>query len=153
MLAGLQRLWAAFTVTVVVLCLVGAAVADVESTIPAILPVALVLAVSLGVLAGLEAVQHGLVNAAPATDEDARGEVRSRLAIQISLAEAPALLAFALAFALGPSWIVLLGGAASVAALLRVRPTEERLRRLEHAWQSAGHHVSALTRPHADDET
>jgi hypothetical protein len=143
-LSRLQRLWAGFTVTVVALSLVGALVADVESSLPPILPVALVLAVSLGVVAGLEAVQAGLRTAAPPTDADARGEVRSRLAIQIAMAEAPALLAFALAFALGPSWVVLLGGAASLVALLRVRPTRARLEQVEQAWQQAGHDVSVL---------
>ena len=147
MLAGLQRLWGAFTVTVVVLSVVGAVVADVDSTIPALLPVALVLTVALGVAAGVEAVHHGLASTPPQSDEHARGEVRARLAIQIALAEVPALLAFALAFALGPSWIVLLGGAASLVALLRVRPTQARLERLEAAWQSAGSDVSVLRPP------
>jgi hypothetical protein len=146
-LAGLQRLWAAFTVTVVVLSVVGAVVADVESTIPALLPVVLVLTVALGVAAGVEAVHHGLASTPPQSDEQARGEVRARLAIQIAIAEVPALLAFALAFALGPSWIVLLGGAASLAALLRVRPSQARLERLEQAWRSAGSNVSILRPP------
>jgi protein-S-isoprenylcysteine O-methyltransferase Ste14 len=144
MLPGLQRLWGIFTVTVVVLALAGAVLADVESTVPAILPTILVLAVALGAVAGVEAVDRGLALAAPSTDEEARGEVRSRLAIQIAVAEAPTLLAFAITFALGPSWIVLLGGAASVTALLRVRPTEARLRRFEEAWRASGHDVSAL---------
>jgi hypothetical protein len=151
-LAGLQRLWAAFTVTVVALSVIGAVVADVESTIPALLPVALVLTVALGVAAGVEAVHHGLASTPPETDEQARGEIRARLAIQIALAEVPALLAFALAFALGPSWIVLLGGAASLVALLRVRPSRARLERLEQAWRSAGSDVSALRPPTSGSE-
>jgi F0F1-type ATP synthase membrane subunit c/vacuolar-type H+-ATPase subunit K len=143
-LAGLQRLWMAFTATVVVLSVVGAAIADVDSTVPWFLPVGLVVAGAIAVATGVEAVDRGLATAAPATDADARGEVRARLAIQIALAEAPTLLAFALAFVLGPSWVVLVGGAASVATLLRVRPTASRLFRLEEAWAAAGHDISVL---------
>ena len=150
MLAGLRRLWAGFTATVLVLSGIGALVADVESTVPAVLPVGLVLAVGVATAAAVEAVGRGLEAAAPTSDAQARGEVRSRLAIQIAIAEAPVLLAFALAFALGPGWVVLVGGAVSVATLLRIRPGEEGLRRLERAWRARGHDVSALRA--AEDE-
>ncbi len=144
MLAGLQRLWAGFTLTVLLLSVAGAAFADAESTVPWFLPLALVLVVAAGVAAAVEAVGRGLAANPPATDLDARGEVRSRLAIQIAIAEAPALLAFALTFVLGPNWIVLVGGAASVAVLLRARPSRARLEQLEASWRAAGHDVSAL---------
>jgi hypothetical protein len=156
-LAGLQRLWAGFTLTVVVLSVAGAVLVDVTSTVPWFLPVGLVVAVALGVAAAVEAIDRGLRAASPRTDAEARGEVRSRLATQIALAEAPTLLAFALAVMLGPGWVVLVGGVASAATMLRVRPTRSRLRRLEDGWRSADRDVSALRagegRPGSDTGT
>ena len=69
----------------------------------------------------------------------------SRLAIQVARAEAPALLAFAMAFALGPGWVALVGGGASAAPLLLARPTHARLQRLERSWRDAGADVTTLT--------
>jgi hypothetical protein len=144
MVARLQRLWLAFVGAVVVLCAAGALLADTASTVPAVLPAALVLAMGSGAVAAVLVVDRGLLLSAPADDQSAGEEVRARLALQIAIAEAPALLAFALAFALGPPWVVLVGGAVSVGILLRVRPTRARLEEIEQVWQRAGADASVL---------
>jgi hypothetical protein len=144
MVARLQRLWSAFVVAVVVLSVAGALLADTASEVPALLPVLLVLTLGTGTVAGVLVVERGLLLSAPGDDESAAEEVRARLALQIAIAETPTLLAFALAFALGPSWLVLVGGAVSVGALLRVRPSRARLRELEQVWARAGAEASVL---------
>jgi hypothetical protein len=144
MVARLQRLWSAFAVAVIVLSVAGALLADTASTVPALLPVLLVLTLGTGAVAGVLVVERGLLLSAPADDESAAEEVRARLALQIAIAEAPTLLAFALAFVLGPPWVVLVGGAVSVGALLRVRPSRARLRELEQVWARAGAEASVL---------
>lgn len=144
MLTRLQRLWSTFVAAVVVLCLAGALLADTESTVPAALPALLVVAFGAAAVAGVLAVDRGLMLSAPDDDTAAGEEVRARLAMQIAIAQAPTLLAFALTFALGPPWVVLVGGAMSVGALLRVRPTRARLEELEGVWQRAGSEASVL---------
>jgi hypothetical protein len=144
MLTRLQRLWFTFVAAVVVLCLAGAVLADTESTVPAALPALLVVAFGAAAVAGVLAVDRGLMLSAPDDDTAAGEEVRARLALQIAIAQAPTLLAFALTFALGPPWVVLVGGAMSVGALLRVRPTRSRLEELEGVWQRAGSEASVL---------
>jgi hypothetical protein len=149
MVARLQRLWSAFVAAVVVLSIAGTLLADTESTVPALLPVLLVATLGAGAVAALVAVDRGLFLSAPTDDAGAAEEVRARLALQIAIAEAPTLLAFALAFVLGPPWVVLVGGAISVGALLRVRPSRARLRELEQVWARAGVEASVL-RPDGD---
>jgi hypothetical protein len=144
MLTRLQRLWFTFVAAVVVLSLAGAVLADTESTVPAALPALLVVAFGAAAVAGVLAVDRGLMLSAPDDDTAAGEEVRARLALQIAIAQAPTLLAFALTFALGPPWVVLVGGAMSVGALLRVRPTRSRLEELEGVWQRAGSEASVL---------
>jgi hypothetical protein len=151
MVARLQRLWTLFAVTVVTLAAIGALVSDAESTVPAALPVLLVLALGGGALAAMLVVERGLLTSEPADDAAAGEEVRARLALQIAIAEAPTLLAFALTFALGPRWVVLVGGAVSLGLLLRVRPTRRRLETIEASWRRMGSQASVLQPP--DDRT
>ena len=144
MVARLQRMWSVFVGAVVVLCVAGALVADTESTVPAALPVLLVLALGAGAVAGVLVVDRGLYLVSPDDDERAGEEVRARLALQIAIGQTPTLLAFALAFVLGPPWVVLVGGAVSVGMLLKVRPTRARLEELEQVWRRGGADASVL---------
>lgn len=141
-LRSLQMLWAAVLACVVMVAVIVVVVAQASPELPAALPALLVAALGVAAFVGVEAVDRTFAGAPPADDQAALVDYRTRLILQVAILEAPVLLAVALAFVLGPGWVVLVGAATTVIALLRVRPSLTRLRRFDHAWQSAGRDVS-----------
>jgi hypothetical protein len=138
-LRSLQLVWWAFVGAVTVLALaVPVLAAGTSSTVPASLPAALTLAVGAGALISVLAIDRGLTTRPPGDDRAAVTELRSRLVLQLAVAEAPALLGVALSFALGPPWIVAVAALPTLLALLRVRPSRRRIDRLDQAWRAAG---------------
>lgn len=142
-LRSVRLLWLSFTVVVALAAfLLPLVIPDPESTVPAVLPAVLALAAGAGALVGIIALDRGLTAARPADDRAAVAELRSRLVMQAAIAEAPALLAAAMAVVLGPPWIAAVGGVPALVGLLLVRPTPGRLAKLDGAWQAAGADVS-----------
>jgi hypothetical protein len=117
-------------------------VPDPGSTVPAPLPVALAAAAGGAALLGIVSLDRGLTASTPADDREAVAELRSRLVLQAVVAEAPALLAVALAVVLGPPWAATAGALPGLLGLLLVRPSEARLTKLDAAWRDAGVDVS-----------
>jgi hypothetical protein len=68
--------------------------------------------------------------------------VRSRSTLGFAIAQAPAVLGFALAFAFGMVLPAAIGGGCTAVCLVRARPSPARLRKLEAAWSDAGEDVS-----------
>ncbi|WP_052666940.1 hypothetical protein [Nitriliruptor alkaliphilus] len=142
-LRSVQALWLSFTAVVALAAvLVPFVVPDPDSTVPALLPTALAAAAGIAALVGIVALDRGLIAATPADDRAAVAELRSRLVMQAAIAEAPALLAVALAFVLGPPWAATAGALPGLIGLLLVRPTRSRLDRLDATWRAAGADVS-----------
>jgi hypothetical protein len=137
------QLWWTFVVVVAMVAVVVPLVAeDPSSTVPAVLPAVLALAAGAASLAGTVAIDRGLIAAAPADDRAAVAELRSRLVLQMAIAEAPALLGVALAYVLGPPWVATVGALPALIALLLVRPRASRIDRIDAAWRAGGHDVS-----------
>jgi hypothetical protein len=142
-LRSVQLLWLAFAgVVALVAVLVPFIVPDPGSTVPAALPVLLAATAGIGALVGIVALDRGLTAASPADDRAAVAELRSRLVMQAAIAEAPALLAVALAFVLGPPWAATAGALPGLVGLAMVRPSTARLERLDAAWRAEGVDVS-----------
>lgn len=142
-LRSVRTLWLSFTVVVgLVAVLVPFLVPDPGSTVPPILPVLLAAAAGVGALVGIVTLDRGLTATTPADDRAAVAELRSRLVMQAAIAEAPALLAVALAFVLGPPWAATAGALPGLVGLLLVRPSAARLERLDAGWRAAGRDVS-----------
>ncbi len=137
-----HRLWATILAGLVAVAIGVLVVADAEPDLPAALPAALVAAVGVAAIVGVEVVDRTFAALPPADDRAALVDYRVRFWLQIALLEAPVLLSVALAFVLGPAWLVLPGILAAVVALVRIRPTRRRLRRFDAAWHAAGHDVS-----------
>lgn len=151
-LRAIVQLWWAFVGVVAVVAVVVPLVAeDPSSTVPAVLPAALALAAGAASLVGTVAIDRGLLASAPADDRAAVAELRSRLVLQMAIAEFPALLAVALAFVLGPPWVATAGALPALAALLLIRPRAARLDRIDAAWRAEGHDVSLRRALLADD--
>lgn len=157
--ASLHRIWIAFTIGVLGLATVLTFVADVDPRLPAILPLALALAIGGAGYIAVTAIDRIFAASPPANDDAAIGELRTRLVLQAVIAETVVLLATIVAFTLGPRWTVALGGLAGAMILLRVRPHGRRLARFDAAWQRAGHDVSvrralrSAAGPVSDDDT
>jgi hypothetical protein len=143
---GLTRLWAVAAVAVALLAAVVVLTSDADSSVPAALPAVLTGAVAVGAVAGVVAVDRTFAATAPADDDAARQELRTRSYLQLAILEAPVLLGVALGFALGPPWVAVVGSAGALAALAAARPTRGRLASFDEAWQRAGHDVSLLRR-------
>lgn len=142
-LRSVQNLWWVFTSIVAVVALgVPFLVPDPDSTVPAALPVALAAAAGIGALVGIVALDRGLTATTPSDDRAAIAELRSRMVMQAAIAEAPALLAVALAFVLGPPWTATAGALPALVGLALVRPSRARLERLDARWREAGVDVS-----------
>jgi hypothetical protein len=142
-LRSVRWLWLAFTLVVAaVAVLIPLLVPDPEATVPAALPAVLALSAGVGALAGILAIDRGLVASRPADDRAAVAELRSRLVMQAAIAEAPALLAVAMAVVLGPPWVAAAGALPGLLGLLLVRPTGARFAKLDAAWRAAGVDVS-----------
>jgi F0F1-type ATP synthase membrane subunit c/vacuolar-type H+-ATPase subunit K len=151
-LRSIVQLWWAFVTVVAAVAVVVPLVADDPgSTVPAVLPAALAIAAGVASVAGTIAIDRGLLARAPADDRAAVAELRSRLVLQMAIAEFPALLAVALAFVLGPPWVATAGALPALAALLLVRPRPARLDRIDAAWRADGHDVSLRRALLSDD--
>jgi hypothetical protein len=140
----LQRLWVGFAAGIAAITAVAVVGGEGASDLPAALPVTLAVAAVGGAVIGVLAVDHTFAAAPPADDAAALAELRSRAFLQVAIAEAPVLLAFALAFVFGPPWVAVVGGVGGVLALALARPTRTRIARIEAAWRDAGRDVSAL---------
>lgn len=140
----LARLWLGFAVGIVVLTVVPVVAVDRTSTVPPALPAALALAGSVAAVVAVAAVDRTFAATPPEDDRAALEEFRSRSFLQVAIAEAPVLLAFALTFALGHRWSAPIGGAGGLAALAIARPTTARIARIEASWRAGGHDVSIL---------
>jgi hypothetical protein len=138
-LRSIVQLWWLFLAVVAVVAVVVPLVADDPgSTVPAVLPAALTLAAGAAALVGAVAIDRGLLAARPADDRAAVAELRTRLVLQMAIAEFPALLGVALAYVLGPPWVATIGALPTVAALLLVRPRAARFERIDAAWRAGG---------------
>jgi hypothetical protein len=137
-----QRLWAAFLGGIVAIAAIVTLVAETTSALPAALPAGLAAAAGAGAIVGVLAIERVFAATPPADDEAALGEYRMRLVLQAVTAETAVLVAVVLTFVFGPAWVAAVGGAAAALALLLVRPSAERFRRLDAAWSAAGADVS-----------
>lgn len=149
-LRSIVQLWWFFVVVVAAVGLVPLIAEDPASSVPAVLPAALALVAGAAALVGTIALDRGLLAARPADDRAAVTELRSRLVLQMAIAEFPALLGIALAFVLGPPWVATVGAVPAVTALLLVRPRAARFRRIDTAWRAGGVDAS-LQRALLDD--
>jgi F0F1-type ATP synthase membrane subunit c/vacuolar-type H+-ATPase subunit K len=151
----MRRLWLAFTAGVVALAAVLTVVADVEPTLPVVLPLALAAVIGFGGLVAVLAIDRVFAASPPADDDTALGELRTRLVLQAVIAETVVLATTVVAFLFGPRWTVAIGGLAGALILVRVRPHRTRFERFDRAWRQAGHDVSlcrGLRSPaHPDD--
>jgi hypothetical protein len=147
----LQRLWVGVAVGIVALVTVAVVGADAEANLPVVLPAGLAAAGGLAAVLGNRAVDRTFAASPPADDRSALVEFRTRSFLQVAIAEAPTLLAFALTFVIGPNWVAAIGGLASLTALAVARPTAARVRAIESAWQAAGRDVSVLRAAQAPD--
>jgi hypothetical protein len=146
---ALGRLWAGAAAAIVLLAAVVLVTSDADSTVPAVLPVVLTVAVSFAAVVAVVAVDRSLAASTPEDDAAAVGELRTRAFLQLAILEAPVLIGVALGFTLGPPWVAVVGAAGGLVALAVSAPTRRRLGRLEDAWRRAGHELSL--RSAADD--
>ena len=146
----LHRLWLAFVLVVVGILATVPLLAPDPSDIP--LALTGTLAVAGGVAAVVAIVAIDLTFAASHPSDDARAlrEYEARVTLGLAIAQAPAVLGFALAFAFGQRLPAAIGGGFALIALARARPSRARLLRLEDAWQTAGRDVSALRAAQAE---
>ncbi len=140
----LRRLWLAFVLVVLGILLV-LPVLDLEpSEVPLALTATLATAGGAAALIAIVALDLTFAAGRPTDDTRALREFEARVTLGLAIAQAPAVLGFALAFVFGQLVPAAIGGAFALLCLLRGRPTPGRLERLEASWQAAGHDVSAL---------
>ncbi|TVR37634.1 MAG: hypothetical protein EA388_01260 [Nitriliruptor sp.] len=143
-LRRLQRLWLLF---VVILVIIGVSLlfVDLEPTsLPILLPAALAAAAGAAGVLAIVAIDRTFAATPPEHDLRALREFEARQALQFAVSLAPALLGFALAFVFGTVLAAAVGWSFALIALLRARPSEGRMGRIERVWGVAGHDVSAL---------
>jgi hypothetical protein len=140
----LRRLWIGFAVGIAVMVTVAVAAGDPAATLPAVLPAGLAATGGAGAVVAARAIDRTFAATPPADDRAALVEFRTRSFLQVAIAEAPTLLAFALTFVMGPRWVAIIGGVASLTTLWVSRPTVRRVAAIEGAWQRGGHDVSIL---------
>ena len=132
-LAPLRRVRLATVAVVPLLAALVLATATPDTTVPAVLPVLLVAVTGAAAIGGVVAANRMLERQTP-TATEAAGAVRAHGFLQLAIAEFPLLLAVALAYVMGPPWVVVVGAAAALTALLLGPPTTARARRLEALW-------------------
>jgi len=142
--ALLVRLWLGFAIGIVAVVSVAVVAAEAQPELPVALPAALAAAASIAAIVGVAAVDRTIAASPPDDDRDALTEFRTRAFLQVGIAEAPVLFAFALTFVLGPPWVAAIGGVGGIASLAVARPTPGRINRIEAAWRAAGRDVSVL---------
>jgi hypothetical protein len=148
---ALGRLWVGAAAAIVTLAAVVLVTSDADSTVPAVLPVVLTVAVSIGAVVAVVAVDRSLAASTPADDAAAVAELRTRAFLQLAILEAPVLIGVALGFTLGPPWVAVVGAGGGLVALAVSAPTRRRLGRFEGTWRRAGQELSL--RRAADDAT
>ena len=149
-LRRLQRLWLAFTLVIVGI-LATLPLLDAEpSDIPLALTATLAAAGGIAAVVAIVAIELTFAAGRPSSDVRALREYEARVTLGLAIAQAPAVLGFALAFVFGQVLPAAVGGGFAVVALARARPSHARLARLEDAWQGAGHDVSALRAARAE---
>ncbi|MBS3942315.1 MAG: hypothetical protein KG028_15255 [Actinobacteria bacterium] len=133
-LAALRRVRRVAAALVPVVAVLVLLTAEGESTVPAVLPVLLVAVTGAAAVGGAVAADRMLERRTPAAT-GAAALLRTHGLIQLAIADFPLLLAVALAYVVGPDWVVLVGAAAALAALLAGSATTARARRLESVWR------------------
>ncbi len=143
-LRRLQRLWVVFVVVVV--CILAALpLIDVEpSELPLALSATLAAAGGVGAFIAIVAIDLTFAASPPSDDLRALQEYEARKTLAFAVAQAPAVLGFALTFAFGQLSPAAIGGVSAAACLIRARPSLGGLQRLEAAWSRTGQDVSAL---------
>ena len=139
----LHRLWLVFVVIVVAILAVLPWLDAEPSDIPPVLPATLAAAAGLGAFVAIVAIDLTFAASPPANDTRALHEFEARATLGFAIAQAPAVLGFALAWAFGRLLPAAIGVGLAAACLLRARPSDARLERLETAWSDAGKDVSA----------
>ncbi len=143
-LRRLHRLWLAFVVVVVGILAALPLLETEPSDLPVVLPATLAVAGGGAAFIAIVALDLTFASSPPANDARALAEYEARVTLGFAIAQAPALLGFALTFVFGMLTAAALGGVASALCLWRARPSQRRLERLEAAWRDAGSEVSAL---------
>jgi hypothetical protein len=141
-LRRLHRLWLAFVVVVVGILGALPFLDPEPADIPAVLPATLAAAGGVGAFIAIVAIDLTFAASPPADDMRARQEFEARSTLGFAIAQAPAVLGFALAFAFGMVLPAAIGGGCTAVCLVRARPSPARLRKLEAAWSDAGEDVS-----------
>lgn len=149
-LAPLRQLRLAVLAAVPLVAGVVLVTADPDSTVPAVLPVLLAVVTGAAALGGVVAADRSLARRSPSLDE-ARPALQTQAVLQVAIAEFPLLLTVAMAYVMGPAWVVLVGAAAALAALLVGAPTTARARRLETAWDLPAGTLTHGPSPGTDD--
>ena len=140
----LGRLWLGFAAGIAVVATIAVVAADAQPELPPALPAGLAAAAAVAGIVGVAAVDRTFAASPPQDDERALAEFKTRAFLQVGIAEAPVLIAFALTFVFGPPWVAAIGGIGGIVALAVARPTASRIQRIENAWQTAGRDVSIL---------
>ena len=133
-LAALRRVRRVAAASVLVFAVLVVLTAEGESTVPAVLPVLLVAVTGAAAVGGVVAADRMLERRTPVAT-GAAAVLRTHGVIQLAIADLPLLLSVGLAYVMGPGWVVLVGAAAALAALLAGSATTARARRLESAWR------------------
>ena len=133
-LAALRRIWNGCVTGLVVLASALTSLASSASTLPAILPLGLAAAVGVAAVCAVIGVDRVFAASPPESDELAVRQLRGRLVVQAAIAWAAVLVGTLVAFAFGPRWSVIVGAMAALVALLRIRPSWDRLARFDAAW-------------------
>lgn len=147
----LQRLWVAFLVVVIGILAMLPVLDPAPSDLPVALPATLAAAGGVAAFVAIVAIELTFAAARPTDDLRALREYEARVTLGLAIAQAPAVLGFALTFVFGGLLPAAVGGVAALASLVRARPSPARLARLERSWQTAGHDVSALRAARAAD--
>lgn len=151
-LVPLRRVRFATVAAIPLIAAVVLGTAAADSTVPPVLPVLLVAVTGAAAIGGVLAANRMLERQSPVPTE-AAGALRAHGFLQLAIAEFPLLLAVAIAYVMGPAWVVLVGAAAALAALLVGAPTTARARRLEGLWDLPPDTLThGLPADHDDDE-
>lgn len=143
-LRRLHRLWVAFVLVVIGILAAIPLLDAPPSDLPLALTATLAVAGGVGAFIAVVAIDLTFAASPPADDVRALQEYEARRTLAFAVAQAPAVLGFALTFVFGHVTPAAVGGVSAAACLVRARPSVAGLERLEAAWAKAGHDVSAL---------
>lgn len=150
-LKRLQRpWWLSAGVLIIALLLAGVADFSRTSSLPAVLPIALVAAVAAGALATMVAIRNSLPRQQLATDERALATFRGHQALLLVIALAPPLLAAAITSVFGHVATVITGALSGLALVAYGLPTVTNVRSLNFKLAEHGHDVTIL-HAHGDE--